>query len=155
MRVEKRNAWRATKRHMHTPTPTPSERPLRSSAHAPRRPLIAVLASAARPVGCGGQGSTNTDSTKDFTGEQKAVATTVEDLQTAAREKDGKEICADLITAELRDQISASNCGEVVKDAIRETDEVDLTVTAVTISGTTPSRRSRRRPATTPAASAR
>ena len=100
-------------------------------------PVIALLLSAASSRGCGGQGSTNTDSTKDFTGEQKAVATTVEDLQVAAREKDGKEICADLITAELRDQISASNCGEVVKDAIRETDEVDLTVTAVTIDGTT------------------
>ncbi len=99
--------------------------------------LLPALAVVAVLSGCGGQGSTNTDSTKDFTGEQKAVATTVEDLQVAAREKDGKEICADLITAELRDRISESNCSEVVKDAIRETDEVDLTVTAVTISGTT------------------
>ncbi len=99
--------------------------------------LIALLVSAAVLAGCGGQGSKNTDSSGDFSGEQKAVATTVEDLQTAAREKDGKKVCADLITAELRDQISSSNCGEEVKDAIRETDEVDLTVSAVTITGTT------------------
>ena len=46
-------------------------------------------------------------------------------------------MCADLITAELRDKISATNCGKVVKDAIRETDEVDITVAAVTIDGTT------------------
>jgi hypothetical protein len=99
--------------------------------------LTAVLVSAAVLAGCGGQGADNTDSTKDFTGAQQDVATTVEELQVAAREKDGKKVCADLITAELRDQISASNCGEVVKDAIRDTDEVDLTVSAVTITGTT------------------
>jgi hypothetical protein len=99
--------------------------------------LTAVFVSAAVLAGCGGQGSDNTDSTKDFTGAQQDVATTVEELQVAAREKDGKKVCADLITAELRDQISASNCGEVVKDAIRDTDEVDLTVSAVTITGTT------------------
>ena len=56
--------------------------------------------------------------------EQKAVATTIEDLQTAAKDKDGTKVCSDLITAELRDQISTSNCGKVVKDAIRDTDEV-------------------------------
>jgi hypothetical protein len=100
-------------------------------------PVIALLASAALLAGCGGQGSENTDSTKDFTGEQQAVATTVEELQKSAREKDGTKVCADLITAELRDDISATNCQKVVKDAIRETDEVDLIVTAVTIDGTT------------------
>ena len=53
----------------------------------------------------------------------------------AAKDKDGTKVCSDLITAELRDQISTSNCGKVVKDAIRDTDEVDLEVTKVTITG--------------------
>lgn len=104
-----------------------------------RRPLLLVSALSVAAVlsGCGGQGSGNTDSAKDFTGAQQDIAETVEELQVAAREKDGKKVCADLITAELRDQISSSNCGEVVKDAIRETDEVDLEVTKVTITGDT------------------
>jgi hypothetical protein len=98
-------------------------------------PAAVVLALAL--AGCGGQGRENTDSAQEFTGEQKAVATTVEDLQKAAKERDGRKICGDLITAKLRDAISDSNCGEAVDDAIRETDEVDLEVTKVTISGTT------------------
>jgi len=103
------------------------------------RPPATLLAVALALVltGCAGQGNSNTDSTKDFSGEQKAVATTVEELQKAAKERDGRKICSDLITAKLRDAISDSNCGEAVDDAIRETDEVDLEVTKVTIDGTT------------------
>lgn len=86
-------------------------------------------------AGCAGGGTKNTDSTKDFTGEQKAVATTVEELQKAAKDRGGTKICGDLITAELRDRISGTNCGEVVKDAIRDTDEADLVVKSVTITG--------------------
>ena len=101
--------------------------------------LPAALLSAALAfalAGCAGGGNRDTDSAADFTGEQKAVATTVEDLQKAAKERDGRKICSDLITAKLRDSISGENCGEAVDDAIRETDEVDLEVTRVTISGT-------------------
>lgn len=100
-----------------------------------RLPVLLALLATVVLAGCGGAGSKNTDSTKDFTGDQKAVATTVEELQKAAKDRDGTKVCADLVTAELRDQISASNCGKVVKDAIRETDEVDLEVTKVTITG--------------------
>ena len=49
----------------------PSRAPVSRYAPAPMRraaPVIALLASAAVLAGCGGQGSTNTDSTKDFTG---------------------------------------------------------------------------------------
>lgn len=98
--------------------------------------LIALLATVAL-AGCGGQGTKNTDSAKEFKGEQQQVAKTIEDLQTAAKDRDGTKVCADLITAELRDKISSTNCGKVVKDAIRETDEVDLEVKKVTITGDT------------------
>lgn len=100
------------------------------------RPLaiLAVLL-AVGLAGCAGGGTKNTDSTKDFTGDQKAVATTVEELQKAAKDRGGTKICGDLITAELRDKISGTNCGEVVKDAIRDTDEADLVVKSVTITG--------------------
>ena len=88
-------------------------------------------------AGCTQAGTKNTDSTKDFTGDQKAVASTVEDLQTAAKDRKGTTICADLITAELRDKISASDCPKVVKDAVRDTDEVDLKVKTVKVTGDT------------------
>ena len=100
-----------------------------------RTPVLLAALAAVVLAGCGGQGTKNTDSTKDFEGDQKAVATTVEELQKAAKDRDGTKVCSDLVTAELRDQISATNCSKVVKDAIRETDEVDLRVTSVKITG--------------------
>lgn len=101
--------------------------------------VLLTVALAFALAGCAGQGKGNTDSAKEFAGEQKAVATTVEDLQKAAKERDGRKICSDLITAKLRDAISSSNCGEAVDDAIRETDEVDLEVTKVEIDGSSAS----------------
>ena len=99
-------------------------------------PLIALLV--CLPLaGCTQAGTKNTDSTKDFTGDQKAVASTVEDLQTAAKDRKGTTICADLITAELRDKISTSDCPKVMKDAVRDTDEVDLKVKTVKVTGDT------------------
>ena len=99
-------------------------------------PVIALLV--CLPLaGCTQAGTKNSDSTKDFTGEQKAVASTVEDLQTAAKDRKGTTICADLVTAELRDKISGSDCPKVVKDAVRDTDEVDLQVKTVKVTGDT------------------
>jgi len=99
-------------------------------------PLIGLLV--CLPLaGCTQAGTKNTDSTKDFTGDQKAVASTVEDLQTAAKDRKGTTICADLITAELRDKISTSDCPKVMKDAVRDTDEVDLKVKTVKVTGET------------------
>ena len=99
-------------------------------------PVLALLV--CLPLaGCTQAGTKNSDSTKDFTGDQKAVASTVEDLQTAAKDRKGTTICADLITAELRDRISTSDCPKVMKDAVRDTDEVDLKVKTVTVSGDT------------------
>ena len=99
-------------------------------------PLIALLATLPL-AGCTQAGTKNSDSTKDFTGDQKAVASTVEDLQTAAKDRKGTTICADLVTAELRDKISAGDCPKVVKDAVRDTDEVDLQVKTVKVTGDT------------------
>jgi hypothetical protein len=98
-------------------------------------PVIAVLV--CLPLAGCTQASKNADSAKDFKGEQQAVASTVEDLQTAAKDRKGTTICADLITAELRDKISSTDCSKVVKDAVRDTDEVDLKVKTVKITGDT------------------
>ena len=99
-------------------------------------PVLALLV--CLPLaGCTQAGTKNSDSTKNFTGDQKAVASTVEDLQTAAKDRKGTTICGDLITAELRDKISASDCPKVMKDAVRDTDEVDLQVKTVKVTGDT------------------
>ena len=101
------------------------------------RQLCVLLALFAALVlaGCAQGGTKNTDSTKSFSGDQKAVASTVEDLQTAAKDHKGTTICADLITAELRDKVSATDCPKVMKDGVRDTDEVDLKVKTVKITG--------------------
>jgi hypothetical protein len=102
------------------------------------RPAVFVAALITLALaGCAQGGTKNSDSTKDFSGEQKAVASTVEDLQSAAKDRKGAAICADLITAELRDKISRTGCPKVVKDAIRDTDEVDLVVKTVVVKGDT------------------
>lgn len=95
----------------------------------------AVASAAIALAGCAQGGTRNSDSTKDFSGEQKAVAATIEDLQAAAKDRKGATICGDLITAQLRDRISASGCPKVLNDAIRDTDEVDLIVKSVTLNG--------------------
>ncbi len=101
-----------------------------------RRPFFVLAVLVCLPLaGCTQAGTKNSDSTKDFTGDQKAVASTVEDLQTAAKDRKGTTICADLITAELRDRISATDCPQVMKDAVRDTDEVDLQVKTVKVTG--------------------
>jgi hypothetical protein len=96
--------------------------------------LIAALALA----GCAGQ-SSNDDSSSDFSGEEKAVAKVVEDLQSAAEDSDERKICGDLIVAELRDAIAksgnAATCVAAMEGALKDTDESDLTVRRVAIDG--------------------
>jgi hypothetical protein len=96
--------------------------------------LIAALALA----GCAGQ-SSNEDSSSDFSGEQRAVASVVEDLQSAAEDSDERKICSDLIVAELRDAIAesgnAATCVAAMEGALKDTDQSDLTVRRVTVNG--------------------
>ena len=100
---------------------------------------IALLVALAL-AGCAGGGSNNKDSASDFTGEEKAVATTVEDLQSAAEDSDERKICSDLIVAELRDAIAengnAATCVAAMEGVLKDTDQSDLTVRRVSIDGT-------------------
>ena len=96
--------------------------------------LIAAFALA----GCAGQTS-NDDSSSDFSGEERAVAKAVEDLQSAAEDSDERKICADLIVAELRDAIAengnAATCTAAMEGALKDTDQADLTVRRVSVNG--------------------
>ncbi len=101
--------------------------------------ISTVLVAALVLAGCGGGGTSNVNSASDFTGEQKLVANIVEDLQSAAEDSDEREVCSDLIVAELRDAIAeksgAATCTAALEKALKDTDQSDLTVRRIAIDG--------------------
>jgi hypothetical protein len=101
-----------------------------------RRPLaVLALALALLASGCAGGGS----SSSDFSGEEKKVADVVEKLQSAGETGDAKEICDDILARSLSDQIKAagSTCEQELDKAIKDADDFDLDVEAVTVTGNT------------------
>ncbi|MCW2984620.1 MAG: nuclear transport factor 2 family protein [Conexibacter sp.] len=106
-------------------------------AAAPTR-ILALLA--ALPLVLSACGQSAKDSAGDFQGDQKAVAQTVEDLQSAGRKADTGKICGDLLAPALVAKIKqASNgtCDKVLKDALSDADSFELQVKKVAISGNT------------------
>src|SRR3954468_10229279 len=96
-----------------------------------------LCASALTLTACG---QTDKDSSSDFKGDQKAVAQTVEDLQSASKKRDESKICTDLLAPALVTKIKASSkgpCEDVMKDALRDVDSSELQVKKVAITGTT------------------
>jgi hypothetical protein len=106
-------------------------------AAAPVR-ILALLA--ALPLALSACGQTSKDSTKDFQGDQKAVAQTVEDLQKAASKSDEDKICTDLLAPALVAKIKAASkttCQTALDDALKDSDSFELQVKKVAIDGTT------------------
>jgi hypothetical protein len=84
-------------------------------------------------------GSTAKDSASDFKGDQKAVAQTVEDLQSASKKGDEAKICNDLLAPALLAKIKAAqkgHCEPAMQTALKDVDSYELTVKKVAISGT-------------------
>jgi hypothetical protein len=104
----------------------------------PSRPLavFAVLAVAGLLAGCGATPA-NDDSGDKFQGQQRLVANTVEDLQSAASDADQDKICRDILARALADRLAArgGGCPAVVDDAVRDADAFDLTVESVQVTG--------------------
>jgi Putative lumazine-binding len=100
------------------------------------RALALILVAAGLAAGCG---STGSDSATGFTGVKKEVATTVEDLESAARKSDEGEICRNLLATALVDEVSTGgkSCTAAISDALDDADTFGLTVKSVTVSGTT------------------
>jgi ABC-type oligopeptide transport system substrate-binding subunit len=95
--------------------------------------LIALLAALALAA-CGSAG---TDSSGDFEGEQREVASAVEDLQSAAADDDASEICRTLLAKSLVDRLGAGDgCEKAVAAALDATDTDELDVERVTVNGT-------------------
>jgi len=101
------------------------------------RTLALLLAAAGLATGCGASGG---NSASDFSGAKKDVATTVDDLESAAKKSDEAKICTDLLTPSLITQLRAadkSSCNTAVNDAIKDADTFDMTVKTVNVTGNT------------------
>lgn len=85
-----------------------------------------------------GCGSSSSDSTKEFKGEEQKVAAVVEQLEKAARDNKPGTVCTKLFTQSRLAALKAqgTNCKTGVKEAFKDADSLDITVDDVTISGT-------------------
>jgi Putative lumazine-binding len=94
-------------------------------------PLVLVAALA----GCG-QAPT---SANDFKGADKAVAQTIEDLQSNAQIRKPSAICRDVLSTALADKLKStgSDCAGEIEKLTGDADDFELEVTAITVSGST------------------
>ena len=95
-------------------------------------PLAAIVAVAV--AGCTTQ-STSDDSSGKFRGEQRLVANTVEDFESAAAKGDQDQICRELLAKPLIAQYAehGGTCEKAVDGALKDTDSFGLTVESVGI----------------------
>jgi hypothetical protein len=107
----------------------------------PRSLLAPVLAATVVLAGCAGAPSSGSSSTSKFNGDERLVANTVEDLESASspRGTDTGKICRDVLTSALAKQIAAAGgtCEKGVDNALKDSDGYQLTVQKVAIDGTT------------------
>jgi hypothetical protein len=86
-------------------------------------------------AGCGGESS----SAAKYEGEERAIAETVEEMQTAGGRNDAAKLCRELIARGLREKIASggTSCDKELEKAIRDADMFELDVREVTVSGRT------------------
>jgi hypothetical protein len=79
------------------------------------------------------------DSAEDFSGAERAVATTVEEMEDAAREDDPDRLCTELFSEQLLAALKrqGTNCATAAREAFEDASSKELTVEDVTISGDT------------------
>jgi hypothetical protein len=96
-----------------------------------------ALVAAALLAGCTTSSTSNDDDTGKFRGDQRLVANTVEDFESAASKGDQDKICRDLLAKALVQQYAqhGGTCEKAVDGALKDTDSFDLTVEKVAISG--------------------
>ena len=96
--------------------------------------LIALLLAGAA-AGCAASKS----SAGNFQGTERDVAQAIDDLSSAASRKNEAKICDELLTKELAASLKSSgtDCATEISDAITDSDDSDLTVKDVTVSGPT------------------
>jgi hypothetical protein len=99
------------------------------------RLLLLTLILAAAIAGCGQAPS----SAGSFKGNEKAVADTIESLQTAAQNRKPADICSDVLARALVDKLKTAghDCVDEMDKITSDADDYELDVTAVTITGAT------------------
>jgi hypothetical protein len=107
-----------------------------------KRTLAGLLAAFAL-AGCG---AGTTSSAENFQGAEKAVATQVEELQEAGQARKPEDICADILSRRLVQELEAAGttCNEEMERAIEDADDFELDVRDVTVTGNTATARVRR-----------
>ena len=99
------------------------------------RGVLAICLVALALAGCGS--STPRDSARDFSGPERAVADTVEAVETAARDDDPAALCTKLLSERLLATLEqqGTNCTTAVREAFKDASSKDLTVKDVSIRG--------------------
>ena len=95
--------------------------------------LCTLVAGAFLVSGCGASESSDTE----FRGAEGDVADVVEELQSAGRSKDAAKICGEIFSQALAEQLKTGNadCVDEIGDAIDDTDDFELEVRDVTVTG--------------------
>jgi hypothetical protein len=99
------------------------------------RTLLPIAALAAVAIaGCTTQ-TTSEDSSGKFTGDQRLVANTIEDFESAASKGDQDQICRELLAKPLIADYAehGGTCEKAVDGALKDTDSFGLTVESVSI----------------------
>ncbi len=98
-----------------------------------KRLLVAILA----PLVIAGCGASEESSADRFQGQERAVAQKVEDLQEAGESRRPEDICSDILSRTLVEQLEAAGttCAEEMGKAIDDADDFALDVRDVTVTG--------------------
>jgi hypothetical protein len=102
------------------------------------RTLLPTAALAAVAIaGCTTQ-TTSDDSSGKFTGDQRLVANTIEDFESAASKGDQDQICRELLAKPLIATYAkrGGTCENAVDGALKDTDSFGLTVESVRVTDT-------------------
>jgi outer membrane lipoprotein SlyB len=96
--------------------------------------LLTIAAAALALAGCG---AADQSSAEKFRGDERQVADQVEELQSAGKGRKAEDICSDILSRQLVDELEAAgaNCADEMKKAIEDSDEFELEVRDVSVQG--------------------
>jgi Tfp pilus assembly protein PilP len=98
-----------------------------------KRLLLALLL----PLAVAGCGEVPDASLDNFEGQEREVAEKIEDLQKAGEGRKPEDICSDILSRTVVDQLEAAStdCPAEMKKAIEDVEDYDLETRAVTVRG--------------------
>jgi len=102
------------------------------------KPLLAILGVLVL-AGCGAAQEESSSVEQFESGDQRAVAQKIEDLQQAGSRRDPEKICSEILARSLVQELEAAgaSCTDEMKKAIEDADDYELDVREVTVEGST------------------